>query len=238
MTDPWYTTFFGEDYARFDSHRHTRREVAFLADVFEPGGRILDVACGAGRHTAPLAKRGFDVFGFDLSPTLLRRAARRAGPHRLVQGTMAAFPFADESFDGIISIFNSIGYFEDESDNFAVFEGMSNLLTPGGRIVIETTNRDFFIRHAPPQSWYEEGGLVVLEARTLDPVTSRSEVDVIVIDGAERRAYHHSIRLYTAPELAMLLAAAGIEVLEVFGGFDGYPVSHDAPQLVFVGERM
>ena len=138
-----------------------------------------------------------------------------------------------EDDDGIVRVLKRALSYE----NYQVFAELSRALRSGGRLVVETVNRDFLVTRASPRSWFEKDGLLVLEERRFDPVTGRSEVDVIVVEGAERRAYHHSIRLYSAPELAMLLASAGIETLSVFGDFDGGPLTADAAHLILVGRR-
>src|SRR5437879_12120685 len=80
----WYEDFFGSDYLIRYVHPETPAQVEAIDKILHlrKGGRILDVACGAGRHTIELAKRGYRVTGLDLSSPLLaeaRRAARQAG---------------------------------------------------------------------------------------------------------------------------------------------------------------
>ena len=238
MEHPWYETYFGRDYARYDSHPNTRKEVRLITDVLrEDTESILDLACGAGRHTHPLAKSGYDVTALDRSNEMLKRARRKKTSARFVKGDMRSLPFEDGSFDAVVSMFSSIGYFENEFENFRVLSEISRVLAPGGRVVIDHVNRDYLIRHFQPQSWFTHGGLMVVESREFDLVTCRSELDVGVFDGTDVREYHHSIRLYTAAELAMLLASVGIDTLDVMGDFDGQELSFESPRLILIGER-
>ena len=237
MKQPWYDTFFREDYARFDEHPNTSDEVAFLSEVLPENGRILDLACGAGRHAVPLSQAGYDVIGLDRSDVLLNRANDYESTARWVRGDVRTVPLADGCCDGVISMFSSLGYFEDEYENYHVLAEAARVLGPGGRLVIETVNVAFLVKHAPPQTWFRTGKLTVLEAREYDPVTCRSEVSVTVIDGAKRREYAHSIRLYSAAELAMLLASIGIETLDVYGDFDDSEMTVDSPHMILIGER-
>lgn len=241
MHAPWYTTFFGHDYARFDEHPETAREVRFLDEALQrcrgSTAYVLDLACGTGRHAIPLARKGYRVIGVDLSAVMLSRARKRKSSVRWVRADMARVPLASRSCGAVISMFSSIGYLDDESDNYRVLGEISRVLRPHGIVVIETANRDFFIKHAPRQSWFTKDHLAVLEERRIDLVASRSEVDVLVIEGSERRAYHHSIRLYTATELAMLLASLDVDTIEVMGDFTGAHLTADAPHLILIGER-
>jgi len=241
MESPWYTAFFGHDYARFEEHPTTAREVRFLDTVLRPcrdeGAYLLDLACGMGRHAVALSRKGYRVIGLDLSDVMLGHARKRKSSVRWVRGDMAGVPLESGSCGAVISMFSSIGYFNDESENYHVLSEIARVLRPGGKLVIKTANRDFFMKHAPRQSWFTKGGLTVLEERRFDLVVSRSEVDVTVLEGPQRRAYHHSIRLYTATELAMLLASLDIDTLDVRGDFGGAPLTVDAPHLILIVER-
>src|SRR5206468_2227743 len=97
------------------------------------GGRILDVACGAGRHTIDLAKRGYRVTGFDLSSPLLaeaRKAARTAGVKpTFVQGDMRRLPYRN-AFEAAISMFTSFGYFDRPEEDRQVLRGIARALRP------------------------------------------------------------------------------------------------------------
>lgn len=85
-----------------------------------PGARILDLACGQGRHAIPLAQHGYRVTGLDLSEpslTFAREAAAEAGAKiDFVQADMREIPFADE-FDAVVNIFTAFGYLESEQED-------------------------------------------------------------------------------------------------------------------------
>ena len=217
MNRPWFETFFGEDYSRYDHHPDTDAEVELILRHLAHAQTVADVGCGYGRHSAALANSGKTMLGIDLSPELLEQASQQtaeddSGTPYYARGDMRCLPLADESIDGVVSMYSSLGYFDDEDENYAVVAEFGRVLKAGGRAVIETVNRDYVLRLFQSKAWYTRSGLTVLESRTFDPVASRSEVDVTVIQGASRRTYRHSIRLYTATELSMLLASVGLVV--------------------------
>jgi len=116
---PWYELYFGEDY--LDIHKAdlpdelTQAQVAGIVSLLDlkPGARILDLACGHGRHSIPLAKLGFDVTGYDLSEVFLDRAradaSRQDASVRWIRGDMRELPFEAE-FDAVINIFTAMHY--------------------------------------------------------------------------------------------------------------------------------
>ncbi len=148
----WYKEWFGEEYLGLYSHRDEQEaeaHVDFVERVLgEPRPRaVLDLACGAGRHTAALRRRGFRTLGVDLSLTLLSHARRLP----CVAGDMRCLPFRAGGFDWVLNFFTSFGYFESERENFQVLEEMVRVLAPRGRFLIDIMNTANTLRHLQPR---------------------------------------------------------------------------------------
>ena len=197
---------------------------AALARV-ERGAEVLDVPCGYGRHSIPLASAGFHVTGADRSEALLAEARRRAGeadwPH-FVQADMRELPFPDRSFDAVLNLFSSLGYRGEDGDRRALGE-FHRVLRPGGALVIETMHRDRLMRIFQPQDWDElADGSLLTERRTFHPLEGEMEDfhQLVRADGS-RHAITYRIRTYTATELAALVHAAGFRELQAFGDLEG-----------------
>lgn len=113
-------------------------DVGWLDDAFTASGvaSILDRGCGDGRHLAHFARQGCGLTGFDCSPAALRLAAERLGARhpgvRLVLGEMAALPFAECSFDAVIS-FQVLNHGRIADIRRAIAE-IGWVLRPGGRL--------------------------------------------------------------------------------------------------------
>src|SRR5207249_4579957 len=172
----WYEDFFGSDYLIRYVHPETPAQVEAIDKILHlrKGGRILDVACGAGRHTIDLAKRGYRVTGFDLSSPLLaeaRKAARTAGVKpTFVQGDMRRLPYRN-AFEAAISMFTSFGYFDRPEEDRQVLRGIARALRPRGKFLMELFNRDSLVARLPSQSLQaRDDGTVVLEDASFDPL--------------------------------------------------------------------
>jgi SAM-dependent methyltransferase len=231
----WFESYFGSDYMLIDIQPNTDIETVFMRQVLGlvDGRLLLDVGCGYGRHIVPLAKTGVRVVGCDLSAFMLTEAQRRISQHDvsaagLVRCDSRELPFR-ESFDAACCMFNTFGYFDREDDNYRMLAEIAVALKPGAPFLLDLVNRDLVIRDMPCNDWHERDETIILERKWFDPVRSRSEIDVRVVDKQGKRAYHHSIRLYSYMEVAMLLEAAGMTVEAVYGGFEGepYDVRHD-----------
>jgi SAM-dependent methyltransferase len=178
------------------------------------GARILDVACGVGRHSIALARLGYDVTGLDISKSYLetaRRDARKAGAAvRFVRADMREIPFEGE-FDAAINLFSSFGYFKNQSDDQRVLRQIRRALAPGGKILIDNANLAFVKKHFSPQSWLElSDGTLVLEKRTpLDRANVFRSDWIFVRPDGKRSTMASSIRGYDGPGFRKLLSKAG-----------------------------
>lgn len=125
----WRTTFGEPEPARTDA------DVAFLRDALPLPDyrRVLDVACGSGRHKRALERVGYEVVGVDNDPAVL--------PDILAD--MRDLRTLPRDFDAVISFWASFGYFEDD-ENADVLASFRERVRPGGRIVLDLYNRTFF----------------------------------------------------------------------------------------------
>ncbi len=247
-SDAWYRIFFDEHYLRryvpMLSDERTEREVDGIMDRLglEPGDRVLDLACGHGRHTNRLAKRGLSLTGFDLSEVFLEHARAEAKAADLdvayVRGDMRELPW-EGAFDAVINVFTAFGYLEDDRQDARVVEAVAKALRPGGRFLQEILHRDGLTRRYLP-SWVErlEDGLLALHEQHFDLVRGGIEdvVTEIEADGArtERRTW---VRLYTVPEFRRMYEAAGLELEAVYGGLDGSDLTIASRRLVLVASK-
>lgn len=212
-----------------------------LADL-PTGARILDLACGWGRVALPLAQRGFQVTGLDLSEAFLTRARRDAREAGLDidfrRGDMREIPFAGE-FHAVIMMWSAFGVLESDEEDQKVLRAVARALRPGGRFLLDQTSREWVIRHFEAHPWWErEDGALVLHERELILLDSRNYVRMTVVapDGSRRR---HSLvsRLYTLTELVEMMRRAGLAFRAVWGDFDGSPYTLDSRRTIVLAEK-
>lgn len=245
--DPrWYESFFDDDWlviALGHDDQRTPEQVDAIVERLglEPGARVLDVACGHGRHALRLAQRGLRVTGIDASESSLahaRLAAADAGVEiEYVQGDMRELPWADE-FDAAINLYTAFGYFAEESEDERALQAVARALRPDGSFLIDTFNPTALVKGFRPQGWSDlADGRVLLESREYDVRTGRSNA-VWTLVGDDRRELRHSVRAYTYPELAAMLLRAGLEPVADWGGFDGAEFSIDTWRMQILARRV
>jgi SAM-dependent methyltransferase len=243
---PWFERFFDLDYLELEpqaSPKLTRREVDFfLASMaLAQGARILDLGCGVGRHALELAARGYQVVGLDLSRTLLERAVQEGRARRLavdfVHGDVRNLAFR-KLFDAVLFWGNTFGYFRD-AENALVLHKVAQALRPGGRLLLQCPNRDFYLRELPCARWRRAADALILDEVDLDSRTSRFRVrrSVLRSDGRERFDAL-DFRAYALHELLDLLASEGFVPLEISGRVTtrGAYFGGESPSIIVLAE--
>ena len=243
---PWWEDYFGELYLRLLGSTlapdETVRDVAGLMTMLKlrPGARILDVGCGQGRHVIPLARAGYRMTGVDRSTYLLGQAQEAATEMavdvHLVRGDMRSLPVG-RLFDGCLSLFTSFGYFQDDDENEQVLREMARVLRPGGVLVLDVSNRDYYLLRSWPYTWRRHGQAIILEENSFDAETSRFTTRFTWLEGGQRESISHSVRQYTAAELNGMLRRAELTPTATYGGFDASPFDVDSRRLVVLAKK-
>ncbi len=207
--------------------------------------RVLDLACGAGRHLERLSGAGFRAIGMDLSPHLLAQAADRPGLRgRLVQGDMRALPFRDAAFDALVSFFTSFGYFATREEDARVVSEMRRVLEPGADFMLDYLNAPWVRENLVPRSEGERSGRRVRETRWLEGDTVTKRIEIFDAAGrasetteglGEPEVFFERVRLYEPDGLERLLSGHGLSVRERLGGYHGERFDESSPRLVLVG---
>jgi SAM-dependent methyltransferase len=243
----WWEDLFNDDYLRACeklTDEQIAREVDFVEDSLgiERGGALLDLGCGTGRHAIELARRGYEVVGFDLSLAMLARAGDEAQDREaklnFVQGDMREMAF-DEQFDGVYCWNTSFGYFE-EDKNAGVVDRIHKALRAGGLLLLDVVNRDFLIRQSPSLAWFEGDGCVCMDEMSVDFITSRMKVKrTMMLDDGRSREIEYSMRVYSLHELGKILHEHGFKVCEVSGrlGTPGVYFGNESPRTIILAEK-
>ncbi len=243
---PWWEEFFDEHYLDlyepYLTPERTAREVEGVSQILglPRGAKVLDLCCGHGRHTIPLATAGYQVTGLDLSEVFLRRARRDAAAASVaviwVQRDMRDIPFQNE-FDAIVNLFTAFGYFDDEAENQKVLEAVARALKPGGRFLIDVINRDYLAKVFLPRDWERLGEILVWRERSFDPIAGRSTEILHWEKDGLRHTRSNAVRVYTATELTSMLAAAGLRLVKAYGGLDGSELVFGSRRLTLLAEK-
>ena len=161
----WWRRIFNSMYLKTDAdvvedQAITRNEVKLFTSILNVSkdSAILDLACGQGRHSLELARHGFtNVFGLDRSHYLIRKAKTIMQQEGLKvnfkEGDARKLPFASDTFDVVMILGNSFGYFESTEDDILILKEVYRILKPGGIFLIDVADGGYLKKNYSPRSW-------------------------------------------------------------------------------------
>jgi SAM-dependent methyltransferase len=236
----WFEQWFGEEYLRLYPHRDEQdaeRAVTLVDRVAKlDGARVLDLACGPGRHAVRMGERGARVLGIDLSMPLLHRARHGNPPFTsLVRGDMRYLPFGSGAFDLVVNLFTSFGYFAEDRQHVQVMQEVADALVPGGMLFMDYLNAVSVRANLVPHEERTFGTRrVAIERRLSDDERFVIKEMHLIDDG---RSFVERVRLFSADDLGEIMQTAGLQVAQRFGNYAGDDLGSDTPRAILVARR-
>ncbi len=218
----------------------TKKQVNAVEKFFKKDSYLLDAGCGIGRHSILLAKDGFSVLGIDNVPLYVEKAKAAASSLHLsnvefLQMDMRALPY-EEKFDGIISLWSSFGYFDDET-NFSILKKFYRALKRRGKLIIDIENRDYILKYFVRDTFSKKDDLFIIERRKFHPLTSVVSTRRYIIGKDIYREYLRNIRIYSATEMINLYKRIGLSKVQLFGSYELKKFTIDAKRIIISGEK-
>lgn len=216
----WWRRIFNSMYLKtdgdvVDDQNITRKEVDLFFRILRlsPEDRILDLCCGQGRHSLELARRGFQsVEGLDRSHYLIQKAktqVKKEGLNvRFREGDARKLSYLPDSFDVVMILGNSFGYFETIQDDLRVLKEVSRVLKPWGRLLIDVADGEYLREHFQRRSWewMDKKRFVCRErSLSLDKQCLISREVVTHVEKGILTDQFYAERLYTPESLSELL---------------------------------
>ncbi|MCL2445304.1 MAG: class I SAM-dependent methyltransferase [Oscillospiraceae bacterium] len=244
----WYKTGWSLDMKHQTWTEDTENQVEFIIQALQlqGGERILDLACGYGRHALAFARRGFCVVGVDITQELVDDASESALKHGLnatfICADIRAVEFESE-FDVVLNLADgAIGYLETDEENLKIFDVIARALKPGGKHFMDICNAEHAQRFFPKRHWQLGEKELALAAFDWDGETRRmrfggGSIRLGEVAQAPVIVPQNPTRLYTKDELTSILQARGMEILRVFSDYTGKPHTSKELQLLVCAEK-
>ncbi|MBU2492761.1 MAG: class I SAM-dependent methyltransferase [Bacteroidetes bacterium] len=224
----WYKNWFAsEDYLKVYRHRNEKDAVNLINLILSStnlthGSSVLDAACGAGRHSVALKKKGFNITAFDLSIALLKIGLLNSRKLNLnidfFQCDIRNVPLKTK-FDLIINLFTSFGYFDSDDENFKFIKDAQRLLLKGGYFVFDYLNKDELIKNLVPETKNILNGKNYFEKRYIKG--GRVIKEIIINGNGENNNYIESVKLYSCDELISVFENSGFQIQNLYGDYKG-----------------
>jgi len=238
MADNWYKKWFStKDYLELYKHRNSR-DAAKIAGLITRtlkmprGAKVLDVACGNGRHSLIFASKGYDVLGIDLSEYLIKEAEKKLSSEYKRHKDRLRFEIRDmrnigrkNEFDLAVNLFSSFGYFEKDSENFKVFKSISAGLKKGGYFFFDFLNAGLLKESIVPFDISVRNHNAVVQVREIKNNAVYKTIFIIrnrkSSKNPEIAKFREMIKLYTFAVLRKEIKKAGLKVIKTFGDYSG-----------------
>jgi len=224
MKKEWFEQWFDSPYYHALYKSHDEKEAQNTLDNLlraldlPPDARILDLACGKGRHSRYLATKGFDVTGLDISTSSIDFARQFEHAHLAFYQHDMRLPFRVNYFDAVMNMFTSFGYFKTDRHHEMTLLNIRKGLKPGGLFLLDYFNAE----------WVRQS-LVHSETKLVDGIEfhlKRNIRDghvfktVEFADAGHSYQFRERVRLFTAGDFEQLFRAAGLEIVRMYGGYD------------------
>jgi len=243
MTQEWFVDLYDEFRMRTGfgsvSREQTCREVDFLWDVLSlaSGSRVLDLFCGAGRHSIELTRRGCTTIGIELNGRYVEIARENAPTSaRFVVGDVRHADFGS-CFDACIIMFHSFGYFEDAEER-RVLEKVYDALGSGGRFLIEILNRDWLLANFRERAERIVENVRVVETRRFDVLSSRNHFRIERHSATGTVVKEGAWRLYSPHEMKNILEGIGFRFVQAYSSLAKEPLTRDTRLMRLLFERI
>lgn len=219
----WFEGWFNSPYYHLLYRDRDENEAQAFIDellahlIMPAGSRILDLACGAGRHSIHLHSKGFQVTGIDLSEESILKASQSAQSDLEFYVHDMRSLFWSEHFDLVVNLFTSFGYFHSKTDDLRMLQGVHDALKPEGRLVIDFMNAEKVIAN-----------LIELEDKEIDGVhfsIKRKVEDGIIIKTIEvtddliHHQYTEEVDALTLEDFQGRFEEVGLKVQSTFGDY-------------------
>lgn len=226
------------------------REAEFI--MYELGlkdsDRVLDFACGHGRHAVVIAQHITEVVGLDRTKKYIDYAKKYADEHgianiKYIVGDMRELDFESE-FDAAYNYFTAWGYWDDDT-NQDVLNRISRALKPGGQFLLEFIHRDSLIRRFQEKGWYQiDDDNYMLEDRHFDSETGHSRSKRIYINTSGKnkdvppvRKIDVSVRIPTGSEFKRMFGDAGFSETRLVEAPTGDELTIDSRRIAVIGHK-
>ena len=227
----WYKKNWTLDIKNMSWVENTPNEVDYIIDICGLKGteRVLDLACGYGRHSLEFAKRGFEVIGVDITDIYIEDARKSAKDMGLTNASFYCQDIRDVSFSNEFDVVlnlgdGAIGYLENDEENLKIFDVISRALGSHGQHICDLVCGDYAETHFPVKLWDAGEKAISLSEFDWDPKTR------VMMFGNQDFSYGEAIskpnisegdptRIYTLEEIRNIMMQRGMKVLNAYAGY-------------------
>ena len=223
MTKDWFKEWFNTTYYHtLYKNRDEDEAMQFIDNLcthlkIEADSKILDLACGKGRHAMHLAKKGFRTTGVDLAEQSIFKAKENSNPKVQFAVHDMRKVFKKNEFNFVFNLFTSFGYFKNLDENIDVLNGVAKNLKKDGLLVLDFLNAHKVIANLVPSEQKEIDGIQFKIKRNYD---GKSIVkDIFVKDQDREFTFQERVSAFNLKDMNRMAESVGLEIIQTFGNY-------------------
>lgn len=235
----WVGEWFGSPYYHILYKNRDSNEARIFIDRLidylniQKEDKILDLACGKGRHAIYLNEKGLDVTGFDICQENIQEAQDYENDRLHFHVHDMQYIFKKNYFNYIFNFFTSFGYFDTKLENESVVKAAAEGLVPGGKLLIDFLNPYTVIHHLAPEEIKEINGIRFHITKKIDD--GMIVKDIKFSDGGRDYHFYEKVKTIRRVEFLEYFDNTGLDVLEIFGDYDLNPyVAEKSDRMIFL----
>lgn len=223
----WFQTWFNTPYYHilYSDRNYEEAEhfiTLLLQDLKIPeGSKIIDLACGKGRHSVFLNKKGFDVLGLDLSKESIkhnRKSENNTLKFKVHDMRNEIFPHVSaEKVDAVFNLFTSFGYFDSPEEDRKIFQSINNVLLPGGFFVLDFLNEKWVKNTLVPEEKLVKQGIEFKIKKKIENQFVIKDIHFTAED--KEHHYYERVKLHSPETIKEYAAELGLETVKTYGDY-------------------
>jgi len=239
----WFKTWFDTNfYHQLYAHRNDREAVHFIDNLLptlQPAthAKMLDLGCGAGRHSKYLASKGYHVTGLDLAASSIRQAERYKVENLQFYQHDMRVEFGRNYFDYVLNFFTSFGYFDTDAEHAKVINNISQSLKPGGVVMMDYINVAYASRHVIASEEKNIDGVRYYITRWMDDKHFFKKI-TIDLQAAQPIQFIEQVAKLQAPDFQKMFASNNLELQVIYGDYDLNAFDIDqSPRMILIARK-
>lgn len=238
----WFESWFNSEYYHLlYNNRDIHEAQTFVNNLcsfleLPPSAKVLDLACGAGRHARQLASMGYCVTGLDLSLHSITQAKQYENEHLEFYVHDMRKPFRTRYYDAVFNFFTSFGYFPTEREHLKTLQSVAVAMRPQGLFVMDFLNTAYVLDNLKSESVEQRNHITFYIRRSLQAGFFVKNIR-FQDSGGQWYYFEERVRAFTLPELSGLFAQAGMRLTHTLGNYslDTYEEG-TSPRLILVAQ--
>lgn len=244
MQQTWFKNWFNSPYYHQLYYKRDEEEAAeFISRLIAhqnpaPGSKMLDVACGKGRHSIQMADKGFDVTGIDLSEESIEEALQKEADNLHFYRHDMRLPFWINYFDYAYNFFTSFGYFNTQREHDNSIRTIAQSLKADGFFVMDYLNVHYAEEHTQHQTQKEIGKVLYNITKWYDEAHFYKKIEVVDALLTEPLVYTEKVAKFTLGDFTDMFAYQGLQIQEVYGDYNfGNYSTKNSPRLIMIAQK-